>query len=147
MSGTEGSWQEQVHRIIAGLEDGRARIDRGAVRNLVNTYAVRSLDGTALRFSLRSSSRRAGGIRPGCRRSCRDPHRRAIKAAVPSGGTSARSQRQDDRHSPNVRAVTLIASGAPSGPTICDDAGTYRGGPPPHAGRRGLSPARRAGRS
>ena len=52
MSGTEGSWQGQVHRIVAGIGDGRARIDRGVVRDLVNTYLVRSLDMTALRFSI-----------------------------------------------------------------------------------------------
>jgi hypothetical protein len=43
MSTTEGSWQAEVHRIIPDLGDGRARIDRQRVRDLVNTYLVRSL--------------------------------------------------------------------------------------------------------
>jgi len=52
MSGAAESWQGQVHRIIADLDGGRVRIDREAVRDLVNTYLVRSLDTTALRFSI-----------------------------------------------------------------------------------------------
>lgn len=52
MSGTGDSWQSQVHRIVADLGDGRARIDLPAARDLVNTYLVRSLDRTALRFSI-----------------------------------------------------------------------------------------------
>ena len=52
MSRRGDSWQDEIHRILPGPGDGRARIDYPAIRNLVNTYLVRSLDGTALRFSI-----------------------------------------------------------------------------------------------
>ena len=52
MSRRGDSWQDEIHRILPGGGDGRARIDYPAIRNLVNTYLVRSLDGTALRFSI-----------------------------------------------------------------------------------------------
>ncbi|MEG3056312.1 MAG: ABC-ATPase domain-containing protein [Methanoculleus sp.] len=47
-----GSWHDVIYRILPGLGDGRARIDHPAIRDLVNTYLIRSLDGTALRFSI-----------------------------------------------------------------------------------------------
>lgn len=52
MSGTEGSWQAEAGRIAAALDGGRARVDLERLRPPVNTYLVRSLDKTALRFSL-----------------------------------------------------------------------------------------------
>ena len=53
MSGTDGSRQGEACRIVAGIGEGRACIEQAAVRDLVNTYLVRSLDTTALRFSVR----------------------------------------------------------------------------------------------
>lgn len=47
-----GSWQGAIHQILPGLGDVRASIDHLVVKDLVNTYLVRSLDGTALRFSV-----------------------------------------------------------------------------------------------
>ena len=44
MSRRGDSWQDEIHRILPGPGDGRARIDYPAIRNLVNTYLVRSLD-------------------------------------------------------------------------------------------------------
>ena len=114
MSGREGSWQEAVHRIIAGFEGGRARVDRGAVRDLVNTYAIRSLDGTALRFSIpvilpapaEASGRGADGAA--------GVIIEAIKAAVPLErdlGPVAGAGTEHPRHClQNVEPVTLIAS-------------------------------------
>jgi len=52
MSRRADSWQDVIHRILPGLGDDRARMDYPVVRNLANTYLVRSLDGTALRFSI-----------------------------------------------------------------------------------------------
>ena len=52
MSEKSGSWKDEIYRILPGLGDGRARIDHPVIRDLVNTYLVRSLDGTALRFSI-----------------------------------------------------------------------------------------------
>ena len=119
MNGTEGSWQGQVHRIIAGLEDGRARIDRGAVRNLVNTYAVRSLDGTALRFSLPVFLPAPAGASGRGADGAAGILIEAIKAAVPVErdlGPIAGAGTEHPRHSlPNVEPVTLIASGSAIG--------------------------------
>lgn len=52
MGGSEGSWQAEAGRIVAALDGGRARVDLERLRPPVNTYLVRSLDKTALRFSL-----------------------------------------------------------------------------------------------
>ncbi len=45
-------WNAHMRSILAGLPDGRARVEARAIRDLVNTYLVRSLDETALRFSM-----------------------------------------------------------------------------------------------
>lgn len=114
MSGTDDSWQGQVHRIVTGLEDGRARIDRGAMRDLVNTYLVRSLDTTALRFSIPVLlAAPAGASGPGADGAA-GVIIEAIKAAVPAerdlypiAGTGT----EHPRHClPNIEPVTLIAS-------------------------------------
>ena len=52
MSGKDGSWQGEIYRILPGLAGDRVGIDYPVIRNLTNTYLVRSLDGTALRFSI-----------------------------------------------------------------------------------------------
>ncbi|HOI58586.1 MULTISPECIES: P-loop domain-containing protein [unclassified Methanoculleus] len=156
MSGTEGSWQGQVHRIVAGIGDGRARIDRGVVRDLVNTYLVRSLDMTALRFSIPVLLRaRPGASGPGADGAA-GVIIEAIKAAVPAerdlypiAGTGT----EHPRHClPNVEPVTLIASGSAVGTGLwrpddgnrIDDAGVhlvirgalpYPGPPAPAAAR------------
>ncbi|MDV2480469.1 hypothetical protein F8E02_00290 [Methanoculleus sp. Wushi-C6] len=114
MSGTEGSWQGQVHRIVAGIGDGRARIDRGAMRDLVNTYLVRSLDTTALRFSLPLLlAAPSGASGPGADGAA-GVLIEAIKAAVPGErdlGPIAGAGTEHPRHClPNVEPVTLVAS-------------------------------------
>lgn len=114
MSTTEGSWQGEVHRIIQGLEDGRARIDRQRVRDLVNTYLVRSLDTTALRFSLPVLlPALAGASGPGADGAA-GVIIEAIKAAVPAErdlGPIAGAGTEHPSHClQNVEPVTLIAS-------------------------------------
>ena len=52
MSGKDSSWQDEIYRILPGLAGDRVGIDYPVIRNLTNTYLVRSLDGTALRFSI-----------------------------------------------------------------------------------------------
>jgi predicted ABC-class ATPase len=52
MSEPNEHWNDQINRMLPDLGDNRARADLRVVRNLVNTYLVRSLDGTALRFSI-----------------------------------------------------------------------------------------------
>ncbi len=114
MSGTEGSWQGEVHRIIPVLGDGRARIDRQRVRDLVNTYLVRSLDTTALRFSipvlLTAPVAMPGPGADGAAGVIIE----AIKAAVPAErdlGPIAGTGTEHPRHClQNVEPVTLIAS-------------------------------------
>ncbi|WP_292516956.1 P-loop domain-containing protein [Methanoculleus sp.] len=112
MAGTEETWQGQIHRIVAGLEDGRARINRGAVRDLVNTYLVRSLDTTALRFSLPLliPARDPGPGADGAAGVIIE----AIKAAVPTErdlGPIAGVGTEHPRHClPNIEPVTLMAS-------------------------------------
>ncbi|WP_342770799.1 MULTISPECIES: P-loop domain-containing protein [unclassified Methanoculleus] len=114
MSGTDGSWQGQVHGIVASLGDGRACIERKAVRDLVNTYLVRSLDTTALRFSLPVLlAAPAGASGPGSDGAV-GVTIEAIKAAVPGErdlGPIAGAGTEHPVHClPNVEPVTLIAS-------------------------------------
>ncbi len=114
MSGTDGSWQEQMHRIVAGAGDGRARIDREAVRALVNTYLVRSLDTTALRFSLPVLlTAPPGASGPGAD-GADGILIEAVKAAVPAErdlGPIAGTGTEHPCHClQNVEPVTLIAS-------------------------------------
>ncbi|HOI12663.1 MAG TPA: ABC-ATPase domain-containing protein [Methanoculleus sp.] len=114
MSTTEGSWQEEIHRIIPCLGDGRARIDRRRVRNLVNTYLVRSLDRTALRFSLPVLlPAPAGASGPGADGAA-GVIIEAVKAAVPTErelGPIAGTGTEHPRHClQNVEPVTLVAS-------------------------------------
>lgn len=52
MSRRDNTWQTAMYQVFEGLGDARARIDHQVVRDLVNTYLVRSLDRTALRFSI-----------------------------------------------------------------------------------------------
>ncbi len=49
---TCGSWNTHFHATLPTLGNDRIRIDHAAVRDLVTAYMVRSLDETALRFSL-----------------------------------------------------------------------------------------------
>ncbi|MDN7025610.1 hypothetical protein FGU65_12030 [Methanoculleus sp. FWC-SCC1] len=49
---TRGSWNTPFHAAIPTLGTDRIRVDHAAVRDLVTAYMVRSLDETALRFSL-----------------------------------------------------------------------------------------------
>jgi len=114
MSTTEGSWQGEFRRIIPCLSDGRARIDRQRVRDLVNTYLVRSLDTTALRFSLPVLlPAPAGAPGPGSDGAA-GVLIEAIKAAVPAErdlGPIAGVGTEHPRHClPNMEPVTLIAS-------------------------------------
>jgi len=114
MSTTEGSWQEEIHRIIPCLWDGRARIDRRRVRNLVNTYLVRSLDTTAIQFSLPVLlPAPAGASGPGADGAA-GVIIEAIKAAVPAErelGPIAGTGTEHPRHClQNVEPVTLITS-------------------------------------
>lgn len=137
MGGTEGSWQGQVHRIVAGLEDGRARIEREAVRDLVNTYLVRSLDTTALRFSVPVILRAPPGASGPGADGAVGVLIEAIKAAVPADralGPIAGTGTEHPRHClPNVEPVTLIASRSAVGTDLwrpddgnrIDDAGLH----------------------
>jgi predicted ABC-class ATPase len=137
MSGTEGSWQGQVHRIVAGVGDGRARIEREAVRDLVNTYLVRSLDTTALRFSIPLLLRAPPGASGPGADGAAGVLIEAIKAAVPAEralGPIAGTGTEHPRHClPNVEPVTLIASRSAVGTDLwrpddgnrIDDAGLH----------------------
>jgi len=114
MSRTEGSWQGEVHRIVVDIGSDRARVDRGAMRDLVNTYVVRSLDGTALRFSLPVILPAPAGASGRGADGAAGVLIEAIKAAVPVErdlGPVAGAGTEHPRHClPNVEPVTLIAS-------------------------------------
>lgn len=137
MSGTEGSWQGQVHRIVAGVGEGRARIEREAVRDLVNTYLVRSLDTTALRFSIPLLLRAPPGASGPGADGAAGVLIEAIKAAVPAEralGPIAGTGTEHPRHClPNVEPVTLVASRSAVGTDLwrpddgnrIDDAGLH----------------------
>jgi predicted ABC-class ATPase len=137
MSGTEGSWQGQVHRIVAGVGEGRARIEQEAVRDLVNTYLVRSLDTTALRFSIPLLLPAPPGASGPGADGAAGVLIEAIKAAVPTDralGPIAGTGTEHPRHClPNVEPVTLIASRSavgtdlwrPDGGNRIDDAGLH----------------------
>jgi len=113
MSGTGDSWQSQVHRIVADLGDGRARIDLPAARDLVNTYLVRSLDRTALRFSipvLLTAPVPGGPGADGATGALIE----AVKAAVGTerdlGPIAGIGTEHPGHCLPNIEPVTLIAS-------------------------------------
>ncbi|NLA39673.1 MAG: hypothetical protein GX882_09950 [Methanomicrobiales archaeon] len=114
MSGEDGSWQSEVYRILPGLAGDRVGIDYPVIRNLTNTYLIRSLDGTALRFSipvlLTAPVPEIGAGGDGMAGVILD----AVKAAVPGDrdlGPIAGAGTEHPRHClQNIEPVTLIAS-------------------------------------
>ncbi|MDK2915755.1 MAG: hypothetical protein PWR25_312 [Euryarchaeota archaeon] len=114
MSTTEESWQGVVGRVVPGLAGGRARIDWERMRPLVNTYLVRSLDTTALRFSLPVLLPAPPGASGPGADGAAGVLIEAIKAVVPVErdlGPIAGTGTEHPRHClPNVEPVTLVAS-------------------------------------
>ncbi|NLA31333.1 MAG: hypothetical protein GX880_05870, partial [Methanomicrobiales archaeon] len=114
MSGKDGSWQGEIYRILPGLAGDRVGIDYPVIRNLTNTYLVRSLDGTALRFSipvlLTAPVPEPGAGGDGMAGAIID----AVKAAIPGerdlGPIAGVGTEHPGHCLQNIEPVTLVAS-------------------------------------